>query len=46
MNWNLINFILEELQKTDMPKFDDDEEKICWMLQETWKLAQQNGEIK
>jgi hypothetical protein len=46
MNWELINFILEQLQKIDVPKFDDEESKICWMLEETWKLAKQDGEVK
>lgn len=46
MNWELINFIFNELQKIERPKFDDDEYVICWMIEETWKLAKQNGEIK
>jgi hypothetical protein len=39
IDWNLVSSILEDLQKIARPEFDDDE-KICWMLEQTWKLAQ------
>jgi hypothetical protein len=46
MNWKLIAFILEELSKIEKPEFADKAEKFCWILEETWKLAKQNGEVK
>lgn len=42
IDWNLVSSILEELQnlqKIKSLKLDDDE-KICWMLEQTWELAQ------
>ena len=39
INWNLVSSILEDLQKIARPEFVDDE-KICWMLEQTWELAQ------
>lgn len=39
IDWNLVSSILEDLQKIARPEFDDDE-KICWMLEQTWELAQ------
>jgi hypothetical protein len=39
IDWNLVSSILENLQKIARPEFDDDE-KICWMLEQTWELAQ------
>jgi hypothetical protein len=42
IDWNLVSSILEELQnlqKIKRLKLDDDE-KICWMLEQTWELAQ------
>jgi hypothetical protein len=39
IDWNLVSSILEDLQKIARPEFDDDE-KICWMIENTWQLAQ------
>jgi capsule polysaccharide export protein KpsC/LpsZ len=42
IDWNLVSSILEDLQnlqKIKRLKLDDDE-KICWMIENTWQLAQ------
>lgn len=39
IDWNLVSSILENLQKEQLSSFSDEEEKICWMLEQTWKLA-------
>lgn len=38
IDWTLVSTILEDLQKIARPEFDDDE-KVCWMLEQTWQLA-------
>ena len=46
MNWELMTFILEELSKIEKPEFADEDEKFCWILEQTWKLAKKYGEFK
>lgn len=44
IDWDVVNFILREIQNLDNPKFDDPDEQISWLIYETWKLAKQNNQ--
>lgn len=40
IDYKLVGKILDELLHKDHAKFSDEDEKMCYLLQETWHLAQ------
>jgi hypothetical protein len=41
IDYKLVEKILDKLLTENHPTFADEDEKVCYLLQETWKLAQE-----
>lgn len=39
IDYELIGKILEKITSKEMPKFDDEDQRVCFLMQETWNLA-------